>query len=100
MSRPLKEFKNLTVREGQASKLWKTHTPGTRIAPPQSGNKDKNWQLCLDAGEVKEGKKRKNSSHANLAVGDINVDESEDNYPDAFDNLWDDIEKQAKDKLG
>ncbi|KAE8137322.1 hypothetical protein BDV38DRAFT_283161 [Aspergillus pseudotamarii] len=91
MSSPLKEFKNLMVREGQ---------------------------LRLDAGEVKDGKKRvylqvssqatneslqkwrnKNSSHANLAAEDINVDDTKDHYPDVFDNLWEDFEKQAKDKL-
>ncbi|KAL2871007.1 uncharacterized protein BJX67DRAFT_377619 [Aspergillus lucknowensis] len=58
MSRALKDFKNLMVREGQISKLWKTHSAGTRIAPPKSGEKDKKWQLRLDAGEVKDGKKR------------------------------------------
>ncbi|KAE8348918.1 hypothetical protein BDV28DRAFT_152365 [Aspergillus coremiiformis] len=101
MSRALKDFKILLVREGQ------------------SGDKDKKWQLRLDAGEVKDGKKRiylqvnsqasneslqkwvkKNTSHANLAFGDINVDESEDKIPDAFDEFWQGIEKQVKGNLG
>ncbi|KAL3263623.1 hypothetical protein ABHI18_001583 [Aspergillus niger] len=57
MSKALKDFKNMMVREGQVSKLWKTHSPKAHIAPPKSGNKDKNWQLRLDAEEVKDGKK-------------------------------------------
>lgn len=107
------------IREGQISKLWKTHSAGTRIAPPKSGEKDKKWQLRLDAGEVKDGKKRiylqvnsqasnetlqkwvkKNTSHANLASGDININEPEEKFSDAFDEFWQGIEKQAKDNLG
>ncbi|PGH19279.1 hypothetical protein AJ80_04032 [Polytolypa hystricis UAMH7299] len=119
MSRALKDFKNLMVREGQISKLWKTHSPGTRIAPTKSGNKDNKWQLRLDAGEVKGGKKRiylqvnsqasnqslqkwlkKNTSHANLAFGDIDINEPDDKISGAFDNFWQCVEKQAKDNLG
>lgn len=119
MSKALKEFKNMMVREGQVSKLWKTHSPGARIAPPKSGNKDKKWQLRLDAGEVKDGKKRvyvqvkseatneslqkwrkKNSSHGNLAFVDINVNEPKERMSTAFDEIWEDVEKQAKDNLG
>lgn len=99
--------------------MWKAHTPGARIAPSKSGDKDKKWQLRFDAGEVKDGKKRiylqvnsqasndalqkwlkKNTSHGNLAFGDINVDKPEDKIPEAFDEFRQGIEKQAKDDLG
>lgn len=116
---PLKILKNLLIRDGQRAKLWKAHTPGTRIGPPKSGDKDKKWQLRFDAEEVKDGKKRiylqvnsqasndafqkwkkKNTSHGNLVFGDINPDGLEDNIPEAFDEFWQGIEKQAKDSPG
>ncbi|GKZ74448.1 hypothetical protein AnigIFM60653_001886 [Aspergillus niger] len=112
MSKALKEFKNMMVREGQVSKLWKTHSPKAHIAPPKSGNKDKNWQLRLDAEEVKDGKKmeatneslqkwrEKNSSHGNLTFVAINVNEPKERMSTVSDEIWKDVEKQAKDNLG
>jgi hypothetical protein len=107
------------LRENQVSKLWKTHNPGDRIAPPKSGKKDKQWQLRLDAGEVKNGKKRvylqvnsqafneqlkkwvkKHSTDGNLAFGDIDVNEKEESIPQAFEEFWTGVAKEAKENLG
>ncbi|RDH30426.1 hypothetical protein BDQ94DRAFT_161441 [Aspergillus welwitschiae] len=104
MSKALKEFKNMMVREGQVSKLWKTHSPKAHIAPPKSGNKDKNWQLRLDAEEATNESlqkwREKNSSHGNLTFVAINVNEPKERMSTVSDEIWKDVEKQAKDNLG
>jgi hypothetical protein len=118
MSRAVKDFKKFFAAQNQIKKLWKTHTPGSRIAPSKNQKNDETWQLRLDAGEVKNGKKRvylqvnsqatndglknwrkKHTSHGNLASGEINVDESEKSMEHAFDDFWDDIEKEARNNL-
>lgn len=90
----------------------------SRIAPSKNQKNDETWQLRLDAGEVKNGKKRvclqvssqatndgpknwrkKHTSHGNLASGETNVDEAEKSMEHAFDDFWDDIEKEARNSL-
>lgn len=107
------------IEQKQVGKLWQNHTPGTRIAPPRAGQNDKNWQLRLDAGEVKHGKKRvylqvnsqasnqklkdwvkKNGTDAKLAMADLEMHVDDDDKLAEFESLWSDVEQQAKSKLG
>ena len=118
MSKALKDFKKLMLSEGQVTKLWQNHIPGSRITPTKSGDNDKTWQLRLDAGEVKDSKKRiylqinskatnqklkawakKNSTHENLAYADNDVNEPAEKQDDAFEAFCEGIERQAKDNL-
>lgn len=106
------------VEQNQVNKLWQDHTPGNRIAPPRAGQNDKDWQLRLDAGEVKNGKKRvylqvnsqatnqklkdwkkKNGTDANLAYADLDMNVPDDQQQDAFDAFWVKVENKAKDNL-
>lgn len=74
--------------------------------------------MRFDVGEVKDSKKtylqvnwqasndalqkwmKKNTSHGNLAFGDIDINEPEDRIPEAFEEFWQSIEEQVKDNLG
>ena len=58
MSKPLKAFREAMLKDNLFRKVFSKHTPGKRIAPPQSGNNDTRLQLRLDAGEVIDGKKK------------------------------------------
>lgn len=119
MSKALKDFKKLMVDQNQVKKLWQNQTPGNRIAPPKAGQNDQTWQLRLDAGEVKNGKKRvylqvnsqatnqklkdwkkKNGTDANLAYADLDVDVPDSEKQEAFDEFWSKVENKAKDNLG
>ncbi|EEQ88869.1 uncharacterized protein BDCG_03989 [Blastomyces dermatitidis ER-3] len=42
---------------------------------------------------------KNNTSHANLAFGDIDINEPNDKISDAFDDFWQGVEKQTKDNL-
>ncbi|KAK2734458.1 hypothetical protein FQN57_001693 [Myotisia sp. PD_48] len=103
-------------KEGRLSCM--PHTPGSRIAPPRTAQKDEKFQLRLDAGEVKDGKKRiylqvnsqatnealkkwvnKNGTHANLAFADIDMNVPVDEQLDAFEDFWKCVHEQATENL-
>lgn len=117
-SKALKEFKDQFKRAGQVQKLWSVHTPGSTIFP-RGGKVAQNVQMRFDAKEVTNGKKRialqvnanaktpslvnfirGNSTHADLAVIDINMNEPKENREKAFDDAFDLAFEQAKAKLG
>lgn len=119
MSKPLKAFRDALLHQGAFKKIFGKHTPGKRIAPAQAGDNDSKYQLRLDAGEVVEGRKniylqinsqaknealkefkKKNGTHANLATATIDECTPEADQKKAFDEFWEDIESQAKTKLG
>ncbi|KAI4251352.1 MAG: hypothetical protein L6R42_008415 [Xanthoria sp. 1 TBL-2021] len=110
MSKPLKAFREALLNQETFKKIFGKHTPGKRIAPAQAGDNDSKYQLRLDAGEVVGGNqaknealkefKKKNGTHANLATATVDENTTEADQKKVFDEFWEDIEKQAKSKLG
>ena len=119
MSKPLKALREALLNQGMFKKIFGKHTPGKRIAPAQTGDNDAKYQLRLDAGEVVGGKKniylqvnsqvknealkdfkKKTGTHANLAVASVDENTLEADQQKVFDEFWNDIESQAKNKLG
>ncbi|KAL8882660.1 MAG: hypothetical protein Q9192_007543 [Flavoplaca navasiana] len=119
MSKPLKALREALLNQGMFKKIFGKHTPGKRIAPAQAGDNDAKYQLRLDVGEVVGGKKniylqvnsqaknealkdfkKKNGTHANLAVASVDENTLEADQQKVFDEFWNDIESQAKSKLG
>ena len=119
MSRPLKAFREAMLKENLFRKVFSKHTPGKRIAPPQSGDNDARLQLRLDAGEVIDGKKKiylqvnsqaksevlkkfkkKHGTHANLATATIDENTPKKDQEKVFNEFWEDMSDQATSKLG
>ncbi|PYH52815.1 uncharacterized protein BO96DRAFT_469028 [Aspergillus niger CBS 101883] len=94
MSKALKEFKNMMVREGQVSKLWKTHSRSSHCASQE--RMARKWATNESLQKWRE----KNSSHGNLTFVVINVNEPKERMSTVSDEIWKDVEKQAKDNLG
>lgn len=118
MSKVLQALKEKLLQESRFEKLFRKHTPGKRIFPPQAKEFDKDVQLRLDAGEVHNGQKKlylqvnsqasnealkafrkKHGSHANLATGTINENEPEENRKQAAIALLDSMIEEAKENL-
>jgi NAD(P)H-flavin reductase len=57
MSRALDKLKDYLLKEGQYVKLWKNHTPGQRVVPSASSKNNENFEVRVDAGEMKDGEK-------------------------------------------
>lgn len=119
MSKVLKQFEDEIFKGGLYKKLFQKQTPGKRIAPSQAKGNDTTYQLRLDAGESKDGKKnvylqvnsqakndalvafkKKNGTHANLASGSIDENTPVESQEEAARKFWEAMAKQAKDQLG
>ena len=117
MSKTVRNFGRALFDKGYYKKLFSKQTPGNRVAPPRT--EDARLELRIDAGEVINGKKKvylqvnsqakskalkdfikKNGTHANLAVGEIDEDTPENERGDAFNTLFSSLEEQAREKLG
>lgn len=117
MSKVLKEFKELFFRD--INKLFQNHTPGNRIIPAKNQLNDAKWQVRTDAGEVIDGRKyvylqankqakndalkefiRKEGTDANLATSSFDVNTKEEDRSKVVEDVWEDLSKQAKEKLG
>jgi hypothetical protein len=107
-----------TLRSEITSRIFRKHTPGKRIVPPQAKDYDAKYQLRLDAGEVQNGVKTvylqvnsqakngklkefvsKNGTHAKLAVGTINEDTAPEKQKEALEEMLEDMGSQVQDKL-
>ncbi|KAK5093857.1 hypothetical protein PMZ80_003075 [Knufia obscura] len=118
MSKALRNFKKLVDSENQAAKIWQQHSAGSRVLPAKNTTNDAKYQLRLDAGETKNGKKRiylqvnskatneklkkfvkKNTSHAVLASIDVDASEPVNKQKAAFEAAWEALEGQALDNL-
>ncbi|RDH26741.1 hypothetical protein BDQ94DRAFT_131155 [Aspergillus welwitschiae] len=119
MSKVLKQFENAIFKGGLYKKLFQKQTPGKRIAPPPAKDNDSIYQLRLDAGESIDGKKnvylqvnsqakndalkafrKKNGTDADLASGSIDENTPDESQEEAARKLWEDLAKQAKNRLG
>ncbi|KAL9004658.1 MAG: hypothetical protein Q9188_002518 [Gyalolechia gomerana] len=119
MSKVVTKFVQALFENGWFKKLFDNHTPGSRIAPPKSGNNDAKHQLRIDAGEVVDGRKflylqvnseaksetlkkfiGKEGTHANLATVSIDINTAVEKQEEVAENAMADIKGQAKKKLG
>jgi hypothetical protein len=119
MSKVWKEFVQYATRTDVAGRVFRKHTPGKRILPPQAKDNDAKLQLRLDAGEVQDGVKtvylqvnsqaksgklkdfaNKHGTHANLAVGTINENAAPEKQQEELEQMLDDMGSQVKQNLG
>lgn len=118
MSKVLKQFEEAIFKGGLYKKLFQKQTPGKRIAPIQAKDNDSRYQLRLDAGESKEGKKnvylqvnsqaksdaltkfrQKKGTHANLASGLIDENTPVESQEEVARKFWEEMAKQARENL-
>ncbi|KAL8941248.1 MAG: hypothetical protein Q9216_002351 [Gyalolechia sp. 2 TL-2023] len=118
MSKVVKKFATALFENGWFRKLFNNHTPGSRIAPPQSGNNDASHQLRIDAGEVINGQKylylqvnsqatsdslkkfiAKEGTHANLATVSIDINTAVEKQEEVAEAAMAEIKEQAKANL-
>ncbi|KAJ5166066.1 hypothetical protein N7492_006362 [Penicillium capsulatum] len=119
MSRVVKAFREFLVAEKTFRKIFAKQTPGNRIAPPRTNSMDAKLQLRLDAGEVVNGKKavylqvnsqaknealkkfkKKYGTDANLATAFIDEDTPEEKQEEVFEEMWQHLEPQIRERLG
>lgn len=119
MSRVVKAFREFLVAEKTFRKIFAKQTPGNRITPPRTNAMDAKLQLRLDAGEVVNGKKaiylqvnsqaknealkrfkKKYGTDANLATAFIDEDTPEEKQEEVFEEMWQHLEPQIRERLG